>query len=88
MSPIDARASIAAPDHSGDRLSEMSPAETRQLFRDSGFEIVRQYGFGVLPPSLYRTPVRGLAFAIDHAFAGDRAWNNWAVDMLFVCRPV
>jgi ubiquinone/menaquinone biosynthesis C-methylase UbiE len=73
---------------SGAMLNEMSPAETRQLLRASGFEIVRQFGFGMLPPTLYRTPLRRLAASTDTRLAGDRPWNNCAIDMLFVCRAI
>jgi SAM-dependent methyltransferase len=73
---------------SGGMLNEMTAGETRKLLRESGFQVVRQFGFGILPPSLYRTPLRDPAFAVDKALAGDRWWNDWAVDMLFVCRPV
>jgi SAM-dependent methyltransferase len=68
-------------------LNEMSPTETRKLLAECGFEVVRQFGFGVLPPTIYRTPLRGAAQAIDRQLAGDRCWNNWAIDMLFVCCP-
>jgi SAM-dependent methyltransferase len=69
-------------------LNEMSPDETRALLSECGFDVVWQFGFGILPPSLYRTPLRSIAFALDRALAGNKWWNDWAVDMLFVCRPV
>lgn len=73
---------------SGAMLNEMSPSETKQLLRASGFEIVGQYGFGVLPPTLYRTPLRRLAASADKMLAGDRKWNDCSIDMLFVCRAI
>jgi SAM-dependent methyltransferase len=72
----------------GAMLNEMSPAETRQLLHDCGFQIVRQFGFGVLPPTLYRTPLCGVAAAVDDALAGENGWKNYSIDLLFVCRPV
>ena len=69
-------------------LNEMPPDETRRLLRECGFQVVRQFGFGMLPPTLYRTPLRHFAFAVDKTLAGDRWCNDWAIDMLFVCRPV
>ncbi len=72
----------------GAMLNEMSPRDTKQLLRTNGFEIVRQLGFGVLPPTLYRTPLRGLATAIDAALSGEHVWNDCAIDMLFVCRAI
>jgi SAM-dependent methyltransferase len=68
-------------------LNEMSLAETRTLLNDCGFEVVEVFGFGVLPPTLYRTPLRGLALAVDRFFAERRWLTNWSVDLMFVCRP-
>ena len=73
--------------NTGAMLNEMSPAETRKLLRASGFEIVRQFGFGILPPTLYRTPLRPLAVVTDRLFAGENCWKDISIDMLFVCRP-
>ena len=72
----------------GAMLNEMSPAETKSLLRASGFEIVRQFGFGLLPPTLYRTPLRRPAARVDKLFAGDNLWRNYSIDLMFVCRPV
>ncbi len=72
----------------GAMLNEMSPAETRQLLHDCGFQIVRQFGFGMLPPTLYRTPLRGLVEAIDRSLAGKFFLSNLSIDMMFVCRPL
>lgn len=71
----------------GAMLNEMTPGEAKELLRAAGFEIVRQFGFGLLPPTLYRTPLRGLAAAVDRSLAGDNGWRNAAIDLLFVCRP-
>jgi SAM-dependent methyltransferase len=68
-------------------LNEMSPGAAKRLLAESGFEIVRQFGFGLLPPTLYRTPLRRAAAALDGALAGDHFWNDCAIDLLFVCRP-
>lgn len=68
-------------------LNEMSPTEAKRLLWDSGFEIVREFGFGILPPTLYRTPLRGLAYAGDRLCAGDNFWTTFSIDLLYVCRP-
>ena len=68
-------------------LNEMSPAEARQLLAACGFEIVHQFGFGIMPPTLYRTPLRRIAHAVDKMFAGENGWSSCSIDMLFVCRP-
>jgi SAM-dependent methyltransferase len=72
----------------GAMLNEMSPSEARILLRECGFQVVRQFGFGLVPPTLYRTPLRHFAFAADKSLAGDKWCADWAIDMLFVCRPV
>ena len=71
----------------GAMLNEMSPAEARQLLHETGFEIVRRFGFGMLPPTFYRTPLRGAAAAVDKFLAGENGWRDSAIDLLFVCRP-
>ncbi len=72
----------------GAMLNEMSPAETKQLLQENGFQIVRQFGFGMLPPTFYRTPLKRAAAAADSALAGENSWKNLSIDMLFLCRPV
>jgi SAM-dependent methyltransferase len=73
---------------SGAMLNEMSPGETRTLLREVGFEVVQQRGFGLVPPTLYRTPARGLARAVDKSLAA-RSWGmHWGIDLMFACRPI
>lgn len=71
----------------GAMLNEMSPQETKSLLRECGFQVVRQSGFGMLPPTLYRTPLRGCTAAVDKLCAGDNLWRDYAIDMLFLCEP-
>lgn len=68
-------------------LNEMSPTETRRLLQESGFQVVRQFGFGMLPPTFYRTPLKSAAAVLDKALAGENIWSHGAIDLLFVCRP-
>ena len=72
----------------GAMLNEMSPAETRRLLHDCGFQIVRQFGFGMLPPTFYRTPLRGLVEVVDRSLAGENILSNLSIDLMFVCRPL
>jgi SAM-dependent methyltransferase len=72
----------------GAMLNEMSPAETKQLLLEGGFQIVRQFGFGMLPPTFYRTPLRGLAEICDRSLAGENFLSNLSIDLMFVCRPI
>lgn len=71
----------------GVMLNEMSPAETKALLRGCGFQIVRQFGFGMLPPTLYRTPLRGAVAAFDKSFAGENRWSGCSIDMMYLCHP-
>lgn len=68
-------------------LNEMSPSEAKHLLAETGFEVVEQIGFGIMPSVLYRTPLRRTALAIDR-FAATRGWlKSWSIDLMFVCRP-
>jgi SAM-dependent methyltransferase len=68
-------------------LNEMSPLDAKRLLSESGFEVVQMLGFGLAPPTLYRTPIRNMAAALDSFFA-NRGWlAEQSVDLLFVCRP-
>lgn len=67
-------------------LAELSPSETRRLFAETGWTVIAQHGFGVMPPTLYRTPLRGWARAIDQRCAGQPAWRNVSINIISVCR--
>lgn len=71
----------------GVMLNEMSPGEAKKLLLENGFEIVHQFGFGIMPPTIYRTPFRRAAKVLDTRLAGENGWSNWSIDMLFACRP-
>jgi SAM-dependent methyltransferase len=71
----------------GVMLNALSPAATRRLLHESGFQVVRQFGFGILPPTLHRTSLRGAAAAVDRFFAGENFWCDFSIDLMFVCRP-
>lgn len=78
----------ASPSQQGEvMLNEMSSAEARELFRETGFEVVDEFGFGILPPTLYRTPLRRMAGAIDSFGTRRRYLTDRSIDLLFVCRP-
>jgi hypothetical protein len=68
-------------------LNEMTPCEMKELLRGAGFNIVRQMGFGIMPPTIYRTPLRGPAKTVDRLLAGENGWSGRSVDLLFVCQP-
>jgi SAM-dependent methyltransferase len=68
-------------------LNELSPVAAKKLLCECGFDVVQQFGFGMLPPTLYRTPLRGAVAAVDKFLAGENCWRDCSIDMLFVCRP-
>jgi len=68
-------------------LNEMSTGEAERLLVESGFEIVHRFGFGIMPPMLYRTPLRLLTHAVDRWLCGENWLSQWSIDLLFVCRP-
>ncbi len=72
----------------GVMLNEMSPVETNRLLHESGFQIVRQFGFGMLPPTLYRTPLRSAAGAVDKFLAGENCLSRCSIDMMYLCHPL
>lgn len=69
-------------------LSEMTPRDVYHLFQASGFEIVEQVGFGLLPQVVFRTPLRFFARWLDRTFACASLMKNVSIDLLFVCKPV
>lgn len=68
-------------------LNEMTPAAVEALLAQSGFAVERRLGFGLLPPTLYRTPLRAAAARADRWLSGEKPWSGFAIDLLYVCRP-
>jgi SAM-dependent methyltransferase len=69
-------------------LNEMTPAAVEALLAECGFAVERRLGFGVLPPTFYRTPLRPAADWADRRLSGENPWSRFAIDLLYVCRPV
>jgi len=70
----------------GERHQELRDKETRQLLAKCGFNVLEVVGFGVVPPTLYRTPLRRLAERVDKACSGPGFLRYIAVDLLYVCQ--
>jgi SAM-dependent methyltransferase len=68
-------------------LEEMSPSATRLLLNETGFDVVQQLGYGLLPQMFYRRGARPLARWIDRTFAASPLTRNCSIDLAFVCRP-
>lgn len=65
-------------------LEEMSPMEVEKLFSKAGFRVLRSRGFGMVPRSLYRGPLGGLARAIDSLCSKIHLFTNVSTDIIFV----
>jgi len=76
-----------APAVADEMLNEMSPGAMGELLRAAGFKIERHFGFGMVPPTFYRTPLGGLARVVDGSLAGENWLSQLSVDRLFVCSP-
>ncbi|ACZ42083.1 Methyltransferase type 12 [Thermobaculum terrenum ATCC BAA-798] len=71
----------------GEIHNEMSPPEITRMFHAAGFKIVRYYGFGIIPPTLYRTPLAPMAFKVDSIARDIHILRSISVDLLYVCVP-
>jgi SAM-dependent methyltransferase len=67
--------------------AQLSRAEIRHMFHQTGFEIIEEYGFGIVPPTLYRTPLHKLAKWVDRKSQQVKALTPISIDLLYVCRP-
>jgi SAM-dependent methyltransferase len=65
---------------------QMSRKEIKSLFYDSGLRIVEEYGFGILPPLLYKTPLRKPAKWIDNFCHKFSFLRMFSIDLLYVCK--
>ncbi len=72
----------------GEIHNEMSPPEITRMFHAAGFKVVRCYGFGITPPTLYRTPLALPAFKLDSIARDINIFRNISVDLLYVCVPM
>lgn len=70
----------------GEKHHEMSPGEIAQLFDKCGFVAVSEFGFGILPPTLYRTSLKSVAKWVDHACSRFPILDKFSIDLLYVCR--
>lgn len=70
----------------GKRLSAATKNEMRALARRHGLEIVRWYGFGLLPKIIYRVIGSPVAFRIDKLFSWIPGARHVSYDLVFVCK--
>lgn len=69
-------------------VAEESLEDMRALLRESGFEIVEEAGFGIMPPALDRTFLRPLSRGIDRLLSEKKPGRRFCIDVIFVCRPL
>jgi SAM-dependent methyltransferase len=67
-------------------LNDMSPQESRECLETAGFSVQQIYGTGVLPPSLYRWPLRSLWRKMDAWLSGFDFLTPFCIDLIFVCK--
>jgi ubiquinone/menaquinone biosynthesis C-methylase UbiE len=67
---------------------QMSRKEIHQMFQLSGFRILSEEGFGILPPVVYRTPLKTIAKWIDKQSNEVSFLKLFSVDLLYVCEPL
>jgi SAM-dependent methyltransferase len=72
----------------GESHSQLSRSQVRRMFEETGFRIVAEYGFGVLPPLSYRTPLSGVAKWVDAGAGRIRMLTPLSIDLLYICQPV
>lgn len=71
----------------GERQSEMSVAEIRELVDNAGLRIIAWYGLGVCPPVLHRSFLAPLMLFIDRLCEPLPIMKRVSYDLLFVCGP-
>jgi SAM-dependent methyltransferase len=74
----------AAP-RGGLMLNSMSPRETATLFEAAGFRVEERHGVGLLPPTLYRWPLRGFWMGLDRFLSRISLLESFCIDLLYVC---
>ncbi|MCE0497369.1 MAG: class I SAM-dependent methyltransferase [Methylacidiphilales bacterium] len=67
-------------------LNDMSENEVRRCLESSELLVERVYGTGVLPPTVYRWPLRRFWSWIDCRLSAMRFLRHFCIDLIFVCR--
>lgn len=79
--------SIAKRIKKGERQSEMSVAEIRELVDRAGLKIIEWYGIGVCPPVLHRSFLAPVMRFVDRLCEPLPIMKRISYDLLFVCGP-
>jgi SAM-dependent methyltransferase len=82
------RAKLNPKSHEDVMMAEMGLSETRSLLADTGFKVIREIGFGILPSFFYRGILRPICYWLDSKFCGSGITSRFSTDVIFVCVPV
>ena len=67
-------------------LNDMSLGQTRSCLETAGFSVEEVYGTGILPPTVFRWPLRRMWNKIDDHLSALGFLKSIGIDLLFVCR--
>jgi len=70
----------------GIMLNDMTRNEVERCLKAAGFLTEHVYGTGVLPPTVYRWPLRSVWSWMDRWLSGLGFLNPFCIDLIFVCR--
>ena len=68
-------------------LNTMSRSEVEACADAAGFHVEQVYGFGILPQTVYRWPLRSLWRGLDHWLSSLTWLKRFSIDLIFVCKP-
>jgi SAM-dependent methyltransferase len=72
----------------GGSHSQLSRPQIRRMFDSTGYRVVAEYGFGILPPIFYRTFLSGVSKWTDAGTSRIPLLTPISIDLLYVCQPV
>lgn len=70
----------------GTMLNDMSRKEVERCLEATGFVAELVCGTGVLPPTVYRWPLRSVWSRLDRWLSGLGFLNPFCIDLIFTCR--
>jgi SAM-dependent methyltransferase len=66
-------------------LNSMSDRQVRELLREAGFQVEERWGVGMLPPTVYRWPLRRFWAGLDRMLARAPFLRPFCVDLMYRC---
>ena len=71
----------------GSMLNSISPGEAVACLEAAGFQVEKRYGVGILPPTLYRLPLRSFWIGLDRFLSRLPFLEHFCIDLMYVCKP-